>query len=238
MITDDHLEKLDVADIEGRGRIPVILEAAKRLTLTAGRDTAILGAVTGPVTLGLHLMGPAFLSLPDSNREDFDKYMDLWGKIATAMTRAYGELNLDAIVIVDEDLTSLKQTQYTGIQGALETLSKIARFYDIAVIIHIREVLTDQPQACFQLEADGFSLLNPFSDEAYARMPGGTLLGVGIPSSALLGPADEAQTVVSNLVTKGKGRRWFITSESEVPPGTPAENMHSIIQLLREDSAK
>ncbi|UCG81987.1 MAG: hypothetical protein JSW38_07115, partial [Dehalococcoidia bacterium] len=154
------VSKLDASGIERHGRIPVILEAAKRLTLTAGRDTAILGAITGPATLGLHLMGPTFLSMPDSNHEGFDEYTNLWGKIATAMARAYGELNLDAIVLIDEELASLKQNQYAGIQGALRTLRNIARFYNMAVIIHIREVFADRPQAGFQMEADGFSLLN------------------------------------------------------------------------------
>lgn len=238
MSTDDNILKLDVSDIEGRGRIPAILEAAKRLTLTAGRDTAILGAITGPITLGMHLMGPAFLSLLDSNREGFDEYMNLWAKIATAMTRAYGELNLDAIVLVDEGLASLQQNQYAYIQGSLKTLRNIARFYDIAVIIHMREVFTDRPQAGFQLEADGFSLLNPFSDKANTLSSAGTLIGACVSSSALLGPAEEVRTVISDLLTKGRGRRLFITSESEVPQATPAENMHKVIQLLHEDSAR
>jgi uroporphyrinogen decarboxylase len=234
----DNVGKLDASGIERHGRIPAILEAAKRLTLTAGRDTGIFGAITGPVTLGLHLMGPEFLSLPDSNREGFNEYMNIWGKIATAMTRAYGELNLDAIVLVDESLASLKQDQYADIQGAFKTLLNIARFYDIAVIIHIKEVFVDKPQAGFLLEADGFSLLNSFSDEVDILSPVGTLLGVSIPSSTLLGPTEEVQTVISNLLLKGRGRRLFITTESEVPQATPAENMHKVIQMLHEDSAQ
>ena len=236
-ITDSVL-KLDVSGIERQGRIPAILEAAKRLTLTAGRDTAILGSITGPITMGLHLMGPAFLSLPDSNHEGFEEYMNLWGNIATTMTRAYGELNLDAIVLVDEGLASLKHDQYADIQGALKTVRNIARFYDIAVIIHLGEVFTGQPEAGFQLEADGFSLPDPFSDKADTLLPAGTLIGAGIPSSTLLGPAEEIQTAISNLLLKGRGRRLFVTSESEVPQATPAENMHIIIQMLHEDSSK
>ncbi|MFC1847858.1 uroporphyrinogen decarboxylase family protein [Chloroflexota bacterium] len=232
----DDMKTLDASKIKERGRVPVILEAAKRLAQTAGGDTAIMGAITGPITLGAHLMGPAFLSLPDSNHEAFERYMDFWGEVALTLVRNYGELNLDAIVLVDETLASLGQNHYAAIQPALKTLRNVARFYNIAVIISIREVSADKLQAFLRLEADGFSLLNPVFDRADNLPPAGTLIGACIPSSALLGSTEEVQMVTLDLHTKGQGKRFFITSESEVPQATPAANLHEVMRLLQEAS--
>ena len=48
---------LDTEDIENKGRIPVILEATKRLILTKGKEVPIAAMITGPLTLARHLKG-------------------------------------------------------------------------------------------------------------------------------------------------------------------------------------
>jgi len=98
-------------------------------------------------------------------------------------------------------------------------------------------VSTDKLQAFLQLEADGFSLLNPVFDKADDLPPTGTLIGACMLSSALLGPTEAVQTGTWDLLTKGPGKRFFITSESEVPQATPAANLHKVMRLLQEASA-
>ena len=157
-------------------------------------------------------------------------------RITTKPVRKYGELNLNAVVPVDETLASLRQNHYAVIQPASKTLRNVARFYNIAVIISIREVSADKLQAFLQLEADGFSLLNPVFDKADNLPPARPLIGAFMPSSALLGPTEEVQTVTLDLMARGHGKRFFITAESEVTQATPAANLHEVMRLLQEAS--
>jgi len=234
----DDLATLDASEIEGAARIPVVIEAAKRLTQTIGGEVSILGAITGPATLGRHLLGDAFLSACDTDSKAFDEVVGLWVTIALARARAYGELNLDAIILVEEDFAVVGPTRYTAILPALKTLRNLARFYDMAVIAHTRPSSVPNLNALVGLEVDGVSAWDCASEDAANPPPGDTIHGMCVSSSALLGSVEDVHGTVIDLVSRSEGRRIFITSESEVPPATPAMNLHTVMSMVLEDSAE
>ena len=231
----DDLATLDASRIEGAARIPVVIEAAKRLTQTIGGEVSILGAITGPATLGSHLLGEAFLSACDTDFGAFDKVIDLWETIALARVRACGELNLD---LVEEDFAVIGPTRYAAIQPALKTLRNLARFYDMAVIAHTRPSSVPDLNALAGLEVDGVSAWDCASEGAANPPPGDTINGMCISSSALLGSAEDVRGTVLDLLSRSVGSHTFITSESEVPPATPAANLHGVMKALRDAAAK
>ncbi len=235
---DEDLEALDASDIENKGRIPVVLEAAKRLTQTVGREVAMLGVVTGPTTFSRHLMGDTFVSAADTNSQAFHKLIDLWAKIALTLARAYGELKFDAVILADGDLASLKPDHYPKIQPVLKTLRNLAGFYDAPLIIQAAEVPAERLSAFLQLEADGFSLGNPVSGPRSLSSSTARLFSGCIPLSTLLGSAEDVERATLELLDRGAGSSFFITSESEVPPATPASNLHRVMQVLTATPAK
>jgi len=152
------------------------------------------------------------------------------------LARDYGELKLDAVILVDKDLASLGPNHYPKIQPVLKTLCNLVRFYDAPVIIHTERVSAENLQHLLQLEVDGFSLGNPISHMADAPSLAGMLLGGCLPSSALLGSAEDIQAATLELVSGSSTKRLFITSESEVPRETPATNLHRVMQILETTS--
>ena len=239
ILTDEKdMENLDASLIEGRGRIPVVLEAAKRLTQTMGRDVALLGVITGPITLSRHLMGDAPISAADKNSQIFQKLTDFSGKIALALARAYGELKFDAVILADGDLASLKPVHYPKIQPMLKTLRNLVNFYDAPLIIFTKQVPQERLSAFLQLEADGFSLGNPFSDIMNLASSTGKIFGAGIHTSTLLASAEDIEREALKLVDESNRNRMFITSEWEIPRITPALNIHKVMQVLAAAPAK
>jgi len=235
---DKDLETLDASEIENKGRIPAVLEAAKRLTQTVGREVAILGVITGPITLSRHLMGDAFVSTADTNSQAFHRLIDLWGRIALTLARAYGELKLDAVILADGDLASLKPDHYPRIQPMLKTLRNLVGFYDAPLIIQSGKVPAERLSAFLQLEADGFSLGNPISDLSNLSSSAARLFSGCIPTSTLLGSAEDVGRAILELLDKGGGSSFFIASESEVPPATLASNLLKVMQVLTAAPAK
>ena len=227
----DVLEHLDVSGIEVKGRIPVIIEAAKRLTQTIGRDVALLGVITGPITFGQHLLGNSKALAITDNRL-FDKLIDFWGNIALALARAYGEMNLDGIVVADKKLVSIEPSHYAAIQPAFKTLSNLVRFYDAPVIIHAGEVTTDKIDDLLQLDVDGLSYTVPAAEQTTLRWPAGKICGKAIPSSILYGSNEGIEQAIREIVKNSDESRCFITTEWEVPQETPAVNLHKIRQVL------
>jgi len=160
-------QSLDVSAIEIKGRIPIVLEAAKRLAQTAGKDVALLGAVTGPITLGKHLMGDDFVAALDINTQLSQKVLELYGKVALALAKAYGELKFDAVILADRALASTYPAHYPKVQPILKTLRNLVNFYDMPLILltgRVPPVPVDRFLAFLKLEADGFSLANPISE--------------------------------------------------------------------------
>jgi len=228
-------ESLDIAGIENKGRIPVVLEAARRLSQTAGRDVAMLGVIAGPITLGRHLMGDGFIHILDKDTQTSQKLIDLWEKIALTLARALGELKFDAIVLADKHLAPLSPVHYPDIQPSLKTLRNLVNFYDAPLIIlteRVPPVPLDRFTAFFKLEADGFSVANPISELKSLPQSDAKLFGRCIPGSALVGPVDGVEKATLELLDKSIGSRFFLTSEWEVPPNTLALNLHKVMQVL------
>jgi uroporphyrinogen-III decarboxylase len=226
-------ESLDISTIETKGRIPVVLEAAKRLSQTAGRDVAMLGLVTGPMTFSKHLLGDDFAYAMDINSQLSLKLFTLWGKIALALARAYGELKFDAVVLADKDLASLFPVHYPKIQPMLKTMRNLVNYYDAPLIILtncVPPVPVDRFTAFLRFEADGFSLGNPVADIKNISLPSGKLLGRCISRTILLGSTEGVENAVSELFDKGN--RFFVTSDWEVPAATPPVNLHKVMHML------
>jgi uroporphyrinogen-III decarboxylase len=230
---------LDISALENRGRIPVVLEAAKRLTQMAGRDVALLGVVTGPITLGKHLIGDDFIHVLEIDTQLGQKVIELSGKIALALARVYGELKFDAIILADMALASTYPTHYPKIQPILKTLRNLANFYDMPLILltgRVPPVPIDRFLAFLRLEADGFSLANPIPELKTISFDD-KLSGRCLLKSTLLGPVDGVEKATLELLDKNIGSRFFLTSEWEVPPNTPALNLHKAMQVLAKASA-
>jgi uroporphyrinogen-III decarboxylase len=225
------LDSVQIQGIETRGRIPVVLEAAKRLASTMGKEVALLGVITGPATLSRQLMGDAFDSAAEAFGDEFRKMIDLSGDIALALLRAYGELKMDGIVLADPELVSLKPVCCRGVQPALRTLRNLAGFYDMPLILQTGDIPPDSLQAFFGLEADAFAPATAPSGMA-GHFPPGAMLGGCIPPAALLGARDDVDKAVLDLTAAAGDTPCFITTAGEVPPETPAPNLHRVMQVL------
>jgi uroporphyrinogen-III decarboxylase len=235
VLTGRNPESLDISAIETRGRIPVVLEAAKRSVQTVGKNMAILGIITGPITLGKHLMGDDFIDSLCNDAQVSQKVLELSEKIALALARAYGELKLDAVILADSPVASLYPVYYDRIQPMLKTLRNLVNFYDAPLILltgRVPPVPIDRFSAFWKLEADGFSLGNHISELKTSPLPSEKLLGRCLPKNALLGSVDGVEKTVSQLMDRRVGSRFFISSDWEVPTNTPALNLHKVMQVL------
>jgi len=228
-------QSLDVSAIEAKGRIPIVLEAAKRLAQTVGKDVALLGVVTGPITLGKHLIGDDFIAALDINTQLSQKVLELSGKVAVALAKAYGELRFDAVILADSALALIYPVHYPKVQPLLKTLRNLVNFYDASLILltdRVPPVPVDRFLAFLRLEADGFSLANPISELKAVSQLDEKLFGRCLLKSALLAPVDGVEKATLELLDRSIGSRFFLTSEWEVPPNTLALNLHKVMQVL------
>ena len=225
-------EEVDISEIEKRGRLPVVLETTKRLAVTMGQSVALVGVVTGPLTLAAHLKGADIAGELETNPEGTNEALDLAGKVIVKICRLYCELNVDMIVVADRLLTKVNPSLICKIAPYLRPIWNITRFYCAYPVILAGEC-TDvlQGEAIIGLGADGIAVSSlPFLTLAAKAQERKSCLGVTIPLSMILGKeADISSNLASYLPSEPVGHH-FITTEWEIPFDTRVENMHELMR--------
>ena len=229
----------DLADasLENSGRVPVMLEAIKRLIQTRGREVAIIGGITGPCSLARNIAGEA--------SQDMDYIISMAGAQLARLTRAIGEVKVDAIII-REDLLAERyyvellahEKAYTAVYA---TLLNLTRFYNMTGIIMVKaQKMKDLAELGKKLGPGGFILsgqkLNQ-TDLAYLKdLSASQKLAVGLPLTL-----EDPEVVTGQLKTyedfinQYQPGGFFYTTDGEVPPGISLETVHATVSRIKGD---
>lgn len=138
------------------GRIKEALEMTEKIMVLMGGDTAVFGAVTGPLLLSQYLYGPDFMSFIE---DDFFAAMDLVDfckKVNIDLIQRYGKMGVDGVVVVEPIISTLPPDIIREMRAELMTLWNAIRHYRIPSIIITGEAATESSlQALLGIDADG-----------------------------------------------------------------------------------
>lgn len=87
--------------MEGDGRFPIALKAARELSHDIGDKIALYGLVTGPFTLALHLLGTNIFLDMIMEPEKVHKLMRFTSEVCKNSARMYMDAGVDIIAVVD-----------------------------------------------------------------------------------------------------------------------------------------
>ena len=149
------IAQLDIANIEKRGRLPVVLEATRRLKIVLGKTVALAGVVTGPVSLAARLREDNIIQKLDETPEEAREILELARQICLKICRAYCELGVDIIAVADDLLPQALPKHLPLLLSVFRPLWSMARFYDAQSILLTRGCTGDNVEALLQLGADG-----------------------------------------------------------------------------------
>ncbi len=93
------------------GRIPIILEATRQLR-TLFPDLALYGLVTGPFTLGLHLLGTDIFMKMMEDPEAIRNLLRFTSQVTQAMAEYYLKAGADIIAVVDPMTSQIGPDQF------------------------------------------------------------------------------------------------------------------------------
>jgi hypothetical protein len=231
--------ELSGASLENSGRLPVLLEATKRLIQTRGREVAIIGVMTGPCSLATNIAEQA---KPDKEYP-FEEIVALAGGQLTKYTRSLGEVKVDAIII-REDLLAEKYTEeflshekaYTA---AYTTLFNLTRFYNLAGLLMTKGgKLEDLFTIVQKLGPNGLILTDQKLDEAELRflkdLSASRKLAIGLPLP-LADPEEAAAQlhIYEDFISEFKPGGFFYTSDGEFPPDIPLEVVRDVVSRIK-----
>jgi uroporphyrinogen decarboxylase len=217
---------LDTNGFEKRGRVPVVLEAVRRINAIRGKEVAVIGVVTGPLTLARHLRGGGFLS--DAPAEA-TKTIAISGGVALKLARLYCEAGADVIAIADETLGQIEPAQCQLVAPPLRSIWNVVHFYNARSILITRGCRREHVDPLLALGADGVVISGDVDYAVLAKRAAErkTCWARPTPESALieggLPPADL-------LATRGKG--FFLSTEWDVPYEASVDRMNDVMRAI------
>jgi uroporphyrinogen-III decarboxylase len=231
-----EIEDFDVSEIEKKGRIPVALETAKRMSILKGREIALIAVITGPVTLAGLLRGDRFIpELENPSQETLD-LIELAQKVNLKLCNAYCKQGVDAVVIAEKWLGKLRPDLiHAMIAPVFQTLWNVTKYYNAYSLILTRDCSDEHVEPIFQLQTDGLVISGNIDYEHIlgAAVKYNRCFGINIPSSALLGTQAELNEVLRRCPTTQERRGFFLSTEWEVPYDTPVTNLHEIMRSIK-----
>ncbi|MFC1919332.1 uroporphyrinogen decarboxylase family protein [Chloroflexota bacterium] len=234
VLADVDTKSPDISDLQRKGRLPVVIEAMKRLDLTIGRTVSLFAVVTGPVTLAKHLRGEQFWHDIASSESGAERALEIASQVVLEVVKIYCQLKIDVVLMADEDMPTLLPTHNRIVGALMRTIHNIVTFHEGHLILAVREVEQKNLSAVLQLEVDGFSLGNNLALPRVreAAISKEVMLAGSINSDSLVGPVEYLERSVVQLLSQSAASHFFITSDWEVPYATPASNIKRIMEIV------
>lgn len=229
----------DFGNIETRGRVAVALEAARRLNIVIGKEVALFGAITGPITMGYNLCGPRFLEDLDQAPDIADVAFDVTSRASQAIAqiaKKYLEAGMDAIIVADPLLDEVNMRHYARIDAALRAVWNIVDFFDAHSILLTKLPNGSDLDALLAFGARGLALEGDADHNLVAEKAARRNKSFAISLSASLLCAqlsDLEREVLACKNVSACARRAFFACW-QVPRSTPPENLHELLRLLRD----
>ncbi len=238
--------QLVVPDPQRAGRMPELLTMARKLRLTVGDETPVVGMVQGPMTLALQLLGPeAALYLAADDSERFEILLDFCADVAIRFGRAQMEAGAHLPLIFEP----AGSTEVVPAGFFRELLApRLARMFSAfkqagarVNWLHIagRTRLILPMYAGIGADMGNFDYcVDPLGISQ--ELPDGLCLDGNIRSVAFIEDEPEEIEAEARRLIQVFGQRggFILSSGCEIPPESKPENIEALVRAARNEPCR
>ncbi len=220
------------------GRIPVVLEAARRLRVKYP-ELALYGLITGPFTLALHLMGTDIFMKLFEEPESVNEVMEFCTQVGQAMATWYIEAGCDVIAVVDPMTSQIDPETFETfvtpyVSRIFESVREKEKLSSFFVCGHAQQNI----EAMCNCRPDNISIdenipLDFVKEIALAK---GISFGGNLKLTVILlmgSPDDCREHTMECLDLAGK-TGFILAPGCDLPAETPIGNLKAVSELLHD----
>lgn len=234
------VSSFDVSTIERKGRLPVVLEAAKRLCQELRGAVPVVGVVTGPWTLASYLRGEGLTEeLKKGSNAAAQRILELAVEVALRVTRCYCEAGVNIVAIAEDFLPEQGFHVFRSQKGLLDSVWNVIRYYRVNSVLLVRGKHEPDEMGTLCQLGSGTICVSPGFDIEDAKgiaVKHSQCFAYGIPTGELLADVSKLRRSLPKYLASGDIKKFFLATEWEVPHMTPPENMHEIRSILQSFS--
>jgi uroporphyrinogen-III decarboxylase len=233
---DFDLGSLNSIDVEGAGktgRFGTVIESLRRINMVSGPNLALAATVSGPLTITAGLTGRDPVRDFTDRPEETVKAVEASAVFLLKVVQVYCQLQLDIIAVVDTPMADVPSVHLPRLKSTLSPIVNTIRFYNAYSVLLPGEPSPENLTGLIDLGFDG--IVAPEVDlNTWNQLKGGRpcTLGKAIPSGVLTSNKEELQGYMETLLRGGTAQGVFLTTDREVPPDTPPENIHLIMNMI------
>ncbi len=229
----NRLKDINVESTGKTGRFGTVIESLRRINMVSGQDLALAAVVTGPLTLTAGLTGRDPIKDFIEKPEEVKKEIEAAASFLLKVIQIYCELQLDIIAVAERLLVVLPTEHLGWLESTLSPIINTVRFYNAFSVLLPGETSPDNVSSLIDLGFDGIVAAG-IDPHTWNEIKGGRrcTLGNAVPTRLMTSPKSELQDYLDSNLSGGFERGVFLTTDWEVPPDTPSENINLVMQAL------
>ena len=235
-LSEIPLDDLKILDIN-QGRISTVIKATENIR-QQHPDIALYGLVTGPFTLGMHLMGTDLFLKMFEDPEYVNRVIQFSKDVGKQMSQWYIEAGCDIIALVDPMTSQIDPDSFnmtvaepaTEIFNTIRSLGALSSFFVCGdAMQNIEAMVKCKPD---NISIDENIPLEMVKDQCLSNNIsfGGNMK---LTSALLLGDEIDAQKEALYCMDKGGNQGFILAPGCDLPMKTPPKNLQAIGDLIR-----
>ena len=241
----DDLSNAFLPNPRTSGRMPVNLEAARQVRQALGDDFWLRGAISGPFSLAISLVGAEALFISCLDQPEWvHEVLDYSARIIQEFAKGYIDVGAELILFDSQaspELLSppMYEEFVLPVTQRLIDWSRSQGVRDVPLVIGGNTT----PIAEMLAQTGANNLLCDFTGDfdewsAVARQHGRALRRNISPRLLQSGPVDQVYAAALREVERGRDQPGFIMGTAVVPFGTPTENILAVKQACLDGARR
>ena len=235
----DTEEIPDVVVGPNDGRIPVVMNATRRMAAAVGDETALFGLFCGPFTLASHLRGTKLFMDMKKNPEQVKKLMAFCVRQAKAMIDMYEEAGACVIAPVDPLISQISAKHFVAFMHDPYTeIFDYIRAKGLQSAFFVCGDATRNLEVMCETKPDGISIDEniPMPKAKAVTDKYNVTIGGNIPltTTMLFGNQQDNMMYVVDMVDSVDSRNLIIAPGCDMPYDVPIENGIAVAEAARD----
>lgn len=221
------------------GRFPVVRNALRRLHAEIGGEVALLGLVTGPFTLALHLLGHEIFLMMFDEEDEVRRLLAFCAECSAASAAFYLDHGADAVAVVDPMTSQISPAHFAAFAAsAANRAFQAIRERGAPSSLFVCGDATRNLEAMCRTGCDNLCIDENISLESLRTLAlresksfGGNLK---LTTVLLLGTPDDARRDALRCLDTGGDLGFVLAPGCDLPYAVPPANLEAVAEMVHD----
>ena len=221
------------------GRMPIAIDALRKMKAACGEEIALYGLICGPFTLALHLMGSDIFTEMFEAPEKVHEVIDFAADIAIIAAKIYLENGADVIAVVDPMVSQISPRHFKSFAAPYcnKVFDAIREAGGYSSLFVCGDVTRNLDNMC-QCTADSISVDEQINMAQLAEISEKHNIAFGgnmkLTTVLLLGDENSAKLEAISVIEASGNKGFILSPGCDLPYAVPVKNLEAVALMVHD----